>query len=194
MQLSAFVSLVVSATAASAALIASAPLTECLHETVVSSGFIGKDHNVKFETSHCDDAPHFAADGKLTGLDKRAVPSIVCDAPCNTFCFSGAGGGPNEDDCKVVSDALLFESHSTAGPLFNATAAGTPTDKITMQFGSCLTYFLNQSPGNLTYCENDWSTLVTWLAGDCNAAHGAHGGLCVAQDQRWYIQVQNTSG
>ncbi len=82
MQLSAFVSLVVSATAASAALIASAPLTECLHETVVSSGFIGKDHNVKFETSHCDDAPHFAADGELTGIDKRAVPSIVCDAPC----------------------------------------------------------------------------------------------------------------
>lgn len=38
------------------------------------------------------------------------------------------------------------------------------------------------------------SSLVTWLSSDCDAANGAHGGLCVAADQRWYVQVQNSSG
>ena len=87
-----------------------------------------------------------------------------------------------------------------------------------MQYGSCLTYFLNQDTSTtLEYCRSDWvralflppfpslsagltrvtasqSSLVTWLSSDCNAANSAHGGLCVAQDQRWYVQVQNTSG
>ena len=41
----------------------------------------------------------------------------------NTFCFSGASGGPNEDDCRVVADALLYDSQNE-GPLFNITASG----------------------------------------------------------------------
>ncbi|RPD56322.1 hypothetical protein L226DRAFT_525602 [Lentinus tigrinus ALCF2SS1-7] len=197
MQLFAFFQLAASFLAVSvsaASLIGSAPLTECQSETVAYSGFIGKDNNVQVTASHCNDAPRFTANGKMI-LDKRQSSNTtnVCGAQCNTFCFSGAGGGPNEDDCRIVADALLYDSQNE-GPLFNITASGTATDKITMQYGSCLTYFLNQASGNLTYCRSDWSSLVTWLAGDCNAANGAHGGLCVANDQRWYIQVQNTSG
>lgn len=46
-----------------------------------------------------------------------------CAHTGNTFCFSGAGGGPNEDDCKVVANALTFDS-ANQGPLFNITASG----------------------------------------------------------------------
>ncbi|KAI0716115.1 hypothetical protein C8T65DRAFT_572330 [Cerioporus squamosus] len=192
MQLFAFLSLAASFLAVSqsvsAAAVASTPLPKCAQETVVASGFIGKDSNVKFQATHCADTPRVSANGDILSLDKRqASGSNVCGAQCNTFCFSGAGGGPNESDCQVVANALLFDSQND-GPLFNATAFGTPTDKITAQFGSCLTYFLNQDASTLTYCRNDWSSLVTWLSGDCNAAHGAHGGLCVASDQRWYVQ------
>ncbi|KAI0716127.1 hypothetical protein C8T65DRAFT_694422 [Cerioporus squamosus] len=211
MQLFAFVSLAASflavsesVTGVSAALIGSAPLTECKQETVVHSGFIGKDNNVKFQASHCDDTPRVSASGQIVSLDKRQSTNTtnVCGAQShtpfvrtgNTFCFSGSSGGPNEDDCKVVADALLFDSQND-GPCSTSPLPGyTATDKITMQYGSCLTYFLNQDSSDLTYCRNDWSSLVTWLAGDCNAANGAHGGLCVANDQRWYIQVQNSSG
>ncbi|CDO70300.1 hypothetical protein BN946_scf184603.g11 [Trametes cinnabarina] len=66
-------------------------------------------------------------------------------------------------------------------------------DKITMQYASCTTYFLNQDFSDLVYCRTDWSALVTWLVSDCNAANNAHGRLCVADDQRWYIQYISSS-
>ncbi|CDO69610.1 hypothetical protein BN946_scf184778.g3 [Trametes cinnabarina] len=36
------------------------------------------------------------------------------------------------------------------------------------------------------------SKLINWLATDCDADNNAHGGLCVATDQRWYVQVQHS--
>ena len=80
-----------------------------------------------------------------------------------------------------------------------------------MQYATCLTYFLNQDFNTLTYCRTEWvsahpslvvreetpladpapgmqSKLVTWLASDCSAGNGSNGGLCVATDQRWYVQ------
>ena len=74
----------------------------------------------------------------------------------DTFCFSGGSGGPNEDDCAVIADAILYDSQNV-GAIFNATAPGTATDKVTMQYKSCLTYFLNQDTNNtLEYCRSDW--------------------------------------
>ena len=75
----------------------------------------------------------------------------------DTFCFSGGSGGPNEDDCAVIADAILYDSQNV-GAIFNATAPGTATDKVTMQYKSCLTYFLNQDSANetLSYCRSDW--------------------------------------
>ncbi|KAI0638716.1 hypothetical protein C8Q77DRAFT_1068999 [Trametes polyzona] len=166
---------------------------KCENEVVVSETFIGEEQNVKLTHSHCDDAPFVTAQGNVvSSLTKRqGDPSNVCGAQCNTFCFNPAGGGPNEDDCAVIANALLFDSQN-GKPLFNATASGTGTEKVTMQFHSCTTYFLNQASTDLTYCRSDWSSLVTWLASDCNAANNAHGGLCVAADQRWYVQVQHS--
>ena len=73
-----------------------------------------------------------------------------------------------------------------------------------MKYNTCLTYFLNQDFNTLTYCRTEWvsftthaheevltrlkSKLVDWLASNCSASNGAHGGLCVANDQRWYVQ------
>ncbi|KAI0638728.1 hypothetical protein C8Q77DRAFT_1046134 [Trametes polyzona] len=181
--------LFLASSAVNAAVLGSSTTPTCENEVVVSETFIGEDKNVKVTQSHCDETPFVTAQGTVvSSLTKRqADPTNVCGAQCNTFCFNGAGGGPNEDDCAVIANALLFDSQN-GKPLFNATAAGTPTNKVTMQFHSCTTYFLNQAATDLTYCRSDWSTLVTWLAGDCNAAHNAHGGLCVAADQRWYIQ------
>ncbi|KAI0638727.1 hypothetical protein C8Q77DRAFT_1077216 [Trametes polyzona] len=61
-----------------------------------------------------------------------------------------------------------------------------------MQYQTCLTYFLNQDFSTLVYCRTEWSKLVNWLATDCDASHNAQGGLCVATDQRWYVQVQHS--
>ncbi|KAJ8501484.1 hypothetical protein ONZ51_g633 [Trametes cubensis] len=190
--LTAGLSLFFASGASAAAFGSAASLSACNNEVVASETFIGKDHNVKLTASHCGAAPHVSSHGTL--LNKRQSNSTsvnVCGAQCNTFCFNPSGGGPNEDDCAVIADAILYDEQNV-GALFNITAAGTATDKITMQYGSCLTYFLNQDSEQLTYCRSDWSSLVTWLSGDCNAANNAHGGLCVAADQTWYIQVQHS--
>ncbi|OSC96686.1 hypothetical protein PYCCODRAFT_1378713 [Trametes coccinea BRFM310] len=161
----------------------------CANEVVADTTYIGENKDVKVTYSHCGVTPLVTAQGiEVSSLHKRQGNSTnVCGAQCNTFCFNPSGGGPNEGDCAVIADALLYDSQNV-GALFNITASGTPTDKITMQYNSCTTYFLNQDFNNLTYCRTDWSALVTWLASDCNAANNAHGGLCVAADQRWYIQ------
>ncbi|KAI0762315.1 hypothetical protein C8Q74DRAFT_142405 [Fomes fomentarius] len=173
----------------------SATTTTCAKETVAYETFIGQDKNVKVQYSHCDGLPHVAANGEIVALDKRQSTNStnVCGAPCQTNCFTPSGGGPNEADCTVIADALLFDSQNV-GALFNITATGTATDKITMQYKSCLTFFLNQDFNTLVYCRTEWSALVNFLASDCNAANNAHGGLCVANDQRWFVQVQNTAG
>ncbi|KAI0778060.1 hypothetical protein BD413DRAFT_608727 [Trametes elegans] len=192
-----FTSLAVALSASSgvsAAVLGAGGSLACNNEVVVSETFIGANKDVKLTTSHCGDAPHVNAHGKeVASLSKRQANTTatnVCGAQCNTFCFNPSGNGPNEDDCKIIADALLYDSQNT-GPLFNISASGSPTDKVTMQYGSCQTYFLNQDFTDLTYCRSDWSSLVNWLASDCNGANNAHGGLCVAADQSWYVQVQH---
>ncbi|KAI0820566.1 hypothetical protein BC628DRAFT_836618 [Trametes gibbosa] len=170
----------------------------CPNEVLAAEWFIGKDQNVRLAYSRCDGDGRsiVSAQGAVVPLPlpltKRqgGMPN-VCGATCDTFCFSPAGGGPNEGDCNIIADALLFESENT-GDFFNASAAGSASAKITLQYKSCTTYFLNQSPAQLTYCRSDWSKLTTFIAPHCDAAHDAHGGLCVADDQRWFVQVQHT--
>ncbi|CDO70299.1 hypothetical protein BN946_scf184603.g10 [Trametes cinnabarina] len=165
----------------------------CADEVVAETAYIGAKQDVKVAFSHCGIVPLVTADGKdVSSLQKRQGGTTnVCGASCNMFCFTPSGGGPNEDDCTIIADALIYDSQNV-GVLFNITASGTPTDKITMQYASCTTYFLNQHSTVLTYCRTVWSTLVNWLASDCDVAQNAHGGLCVADDQSWYIQVQHT--
>ncbi|KAI0820567.1 hypothetical protein BC628DRAFT_1329963 [Trametes gibbosa] len=163
----------------------------CTNERVVYTTEIGRDANVQVSYSRCDgdafvSAPAVETDA-VDALAKRQGSNNVCGAACNTFCFPPAGNGPNAGDCTVIADALLYESQNV-GVLFNVSATGTPANKITMQYMSCLTYFLNQDFSTLVYCRTEWSKLVDWLSSDCDAAHNAQGGLCVATDQRWYVQ------
>lgn len=88
----------------------------------------------------------------------------------DTNCFIPSGGGPDPNECHVISDALLYNSQNIGlylfilsnepvhsylaiGPLFNIT---TNAAVITMQFRSCLSFFVNQAGLDLTYCRTDW--------------------------------------
>lgn len=55
--------------ASSATLGSAASLSVCDNEVVASETFIGKDHNVKLTTSHCDGVPQVSSQGAL--LNKR---------------------------------------------------------------------------------------------------------------------------
>ena len=126
--------------ASSATLGSAASLSACDNEVVASETFIGKDHNVKLTTSHCDGVPQVSSQGAL--LNKRqhtpGPPVNVCGNQCpsarvvelrthvdnncagDTHCFNPSGGGPNESDCAVIADALLYEEQNV-GDLFNVT-------------------------------------------------------------------------
>ncbi|EAU86049.2 hypothetical protein CC1G_07128 [Coprinopsis cinerea okayama7 len=115
----------------------------------------------------------------------------VCGANCTTHCFTPSGGAPvpSPAECNVIADALRYESENT-GALFRVATA----TNVTMTYRSCKTFFINQDFGGLVYCRTDWAALVDWLATSCQPAQNAHGGLCVANDQRWYVQVQHVRG
>ncbi|KAK1229980.1 hypothetical protein PQX77_006943 [Marasmius sp. AFHP31] len=178
----AFVSVVVAAITVNAA-----PTEEpiCAGQTTVSTSFIGQDKNVKAEILSCpgtDFTQHVAA--------RQTAPTptnemTYLDSAGATNCFTPSGGGPNNGDCHVIADALLFESENT-GPIFQINNGANNT--VVMSFRSCKTFFVNQDLGPLAYCRNNWSSLVDIITGTCGAAQNAHGGNCVAADQRWFVQ------
>lgn len=165
----------------SATAIPSTPFV-CENEKVLSTYTIGKNNEVEAQVVSCSNLP---------GLASRSVAqkrqTNVCGNTCNTNCFTPSGGGPNPYDCQVISDALLYDNQNI-GTLFNITV-GTP---IYMQYASCETFFVNQATYNETYCRNDWSSVVEYVAFNCQSQQNAHGGNCVASDQSWFIQVQAT--
>jgi len=156
----------------------------CKGRVLVSETFIGKDKNVKMETFSCSDTK------RSVNLDARQTNATnVCGANCVTNCFLPAGGGPNPNDCHVIADALLFDSQNV-GAIF---PIGTGTNNtIALTFRSCETFFVNQDLGPLAYCRSDWAAVVDFVAPNCQATQNAHGGNCVATDQRWFIQVQHS--
>ncbi|KAF9456084.1 hypothetical protein BDZ94DRAFT_1327212 [Collybia nuda] len=173
---------------ASAASVWASPLeagTICKGQVTVSTSYIGKDHNVKVEQVTCPDAQSLQP---VTGLEARQA-SNVCGATCNTNCFTPSGGGPNPNECHVITDALKFESENT-GPTFTIGTGAINT--IVMTYLSCKTFFVNQDVSTLSYCRNDWASLVDIVAFDCQAPQNAHGGNCVAADGRWFVQVQHS--
>ena len=129
--------------ASAASLGSAASLDVCKNEVVASETFIGKDHNVKLTTSHCDGVPQVSSQGAV--FNKRqhtpGPPVNVCGNQCtsarvvelkahvdhicsgDTYCFNPSGGGPNENDCAVIADALLYDEQNT-GDLFNVTYNG----------------------------------------------------------------------
>ncbi|KAH8091372.1 hypothetical protein BXZ70DRAFT_1011185 [Cristinia sonorae] len=183
--------------ALSASVISENALSLCEAPTVVEETFIGENKNVQVQALKC---------ANDVALEKRQGPppsGNVCGATCNTNCFPGGTGGPDPNECHVIADAILFDSQNLgrfhaglllianpannvdpSGTLFNITQ-GTIID---MKFRSCESFFVNQASENLTYCRTDWSPVLDFVAFNCQSTQSAHGGNCVAADQRWFIQ------
>ncbi|THH16315.1 hypothetical protein EUX98_g9320, partial [Antrodiella citrinella] len=157
--------------------------SRCQSPQVTEEHFIGKDNNVKVQALHC--ANDLIREREET-LAKRQID--VCGAECDTNCFPGGTGGPNPNDCHVIADAILFDSQNV-GALFNITAANPI---VTMTFSSCESFWLNQAGVDLQYCRTDWSTVLDFVADNCQSTQNAHGGNCVAADQRSLISRPST--
>ena len=79
-------------------------------------------------------------------------------------------GGPNPNECHVISDTLLFESENDSPPFFplplSSTHPGLHLDStiiipttatvVLMKFRSCLTFFLNQASFDEQACLTTW--------------------------------------
>ncbi|KAJ7732671.1 hypothetical protein B0H16DRAFT_1468445 [Mycena metata] len=160
---------------AGAALVPRAAGDVCDGQVTLSEAFIGADKNVHVRYATC---PKYGS--KVKTLEARQAPIDVCGNSC---------GGPNPNDCAVIADALLYDSQNI-GPLFTV---GTGTNNtVVMQYATCLTFFVNQDTVPIEYCRNDWSSLVTFIAPNCQATQNAHGGLCLASNEQWFAQVNHS--
>ncbi|KAJ7653056.1 hypothetical protein DFH06DRAFT_525122 [Mycena polygramma] len=154
----------------------------CEGQVTLSETYIGKDKNVLVQYATC---PKFGS--KVKPLVDRQLD--VCGNACTTYCFSPAGGGPNTNDCHIIADALRYNSQNIA-PLFTI---GTGTNNtVTLKYASCTSFFVNQHASPLEYCNTEWADVIDWVAPNCASAQSAHGGLCVATDQQWFIQVNHS--
>jgi hypothetical protein len=156
----------------------------CDGAVTIATTWIGGAKNVEMKTVFCPNLYQ-----RRDVLEQRQTNATnVCGALCATTCFTPAGGGPDPNDCHVIADAILEDSQSI-GALFEI---GTGTNNtVVMKFNSCETFFLNQALGPLIYCRTDWAALVNDIAPNCQATQNAHGGLCVADDQSWFVQVNH---
>ncbi|EKM60168.1 uncharacterized protein PHACADRAFT_203435 [Phanerochaete carnosa HHB-10118-sp] len=158
----------------------------CQNPRAVNTDYVGRDKNVLVQYTACD--------GVATTQIARAIEARqsnnVCGAPYNTSCFTPSGGGPDPNDCHVITDALLYDSQNI-GALFTLDPAQN-TSLITMTYQSCESFMVNQDNVALTYCRTDWASILDNLAFNCQATQNAHGGLSVATDQEWFIQVQHS--
>ncbi|KAF9067852.1 hypothetical protein BDP27DRAFT_1328160 [Rhodocollybia butyracea] len=64
---------------------------------------------------------------------------------------------------------------------------------VMLAYKSCETFYVNQDPVELSYCFHDWADVVDYVAPNCQSTQNAHGGLCVADDRQWFIQVQTNA-
>ncbi|EKM52844.1 uncharacterized protein PHACADRAFT_212053 [Phanerochaete carnosa HHB-10118-sp] len=158
----------------------------CQNPRVVSTEYIGRDKNVLVQHTACDTV---AAPQVAHAIEARQSNN-VCGTPFNTFCFTPSGGGPDPNDCHVITDALLYDSQNV-GALFTLDPAQN-TSVITMTYQSCESFMVNQDSVALTYCRTDWASILDNLAFNCQATQNAHGGLSVATNQEWFIQVQHS--
>jgi len=161
----------------------------CSSPKVASETYIGKDKNVKVETIQCAEPPRVSSrDAGDSLVEKRQTN--VCGATCTTNCFTPSGGGPNPNDCHVITEALIFDSQND-GDLFTMNPANN-TAVITMTFSSCATFIVDQAGIPLTYCRSDWASVLDFVAFNCQSTQNAHGGNCVATSQEWFIQVDHS--
>ncbi|TFY83662.1 hypothetical protein EWM64_g343 [Hericium alpestre] len=173
-----------------AAATARASTVHCDNKQTLSTAYVGQNSGVRVEHVKCSNpiTPTGDTIAVRSVLGKRQ--ENVCGATCNTNCFSGAGGGPDPNDCTVIADALLYDSQNIAN-VFDMNPAQN-TSLIVMTYASCESFIVNQTNDTLQYCRTDWSSLVDYIAPNCQATQNAHGGNCVASDGRWFVQVQHS--
>lgn len=149
-----------------------------------TTSYVGKDNEVRVDRTECVTATSPAVDNAM--LAKRQGVN-VCGAKYDTSCSTTTGGGPDPNDCHVITDLLLYDSQRY-GNLFSI----GPHGNITLQYRSCTSYMLIQADVTITYCRTDWAAIIDSIASTCLAKENSHGGNCVATDGRWYIQVQHS--
>ncbi|KAH7922942.1 hypothetical protein BV22DRAFT_1171558, partial [Leucogyrophana mollusca] len=152
----------------------------CEDKQITFSSNIGQHSDIKTEFFSCSNA----INSVFPMAAMTASPPNVCGAPCKTNCFNPAGGGPDPNDCQVIADALLYESQNSGEWLCSV----RKTAGVSMTYKSCKTFILDQAGYDLTYCKDDWAAVIKYVAFNCQAQQNAHGGNCVANDQRWFIQ------
>ncbi|KAF8908410.1 hypothetical protein CPB85DRAFT_1309351 [Mucidula mucida] len=157
----------------------------CEGQTTLEEFYIGAEKNVKVEKISC--ATPLVQGSVLEA--RQTNGTNVCGATCNTNCFQPSGGGPDPNDCHVIADALRYESQNT-GALFQVPNGTNNT--ILMTYSSCKSFFVNQDLSPVIYCRTDWAGVLDWVAPNCQSTQNAHGGNCVAADQRWFVQVEHS--
>ncbi|KAF9461656.1 hypothetical protein BDZ94DRAFT_1310408 [Collybia nuda] len=95
----------------------------------------------------------------------------------NTNCFTPSGGGPDPNECHIITDALKFESQNT-GQTFTIGTGQHHRHELPL-----LQDFLPEQG-----LKRPWASLADIIAFSCQAPQNAHGGNCVAADQRWLVQ------
>ncbi|KAH8104008.1 hypothetical protein BXZ70DRAFT_1005562 [Cristinia sonorae] len=163
-------------------------LSVCQSPTIVSETFIGEHEDVKVQAFQCANTLTREVDQGMARRTHPHPPVNICGATCDMFCFQPAGGGPDPNECHVISDALRYNSQNI-GPLFTIPASASV---IGMQYRSSWSFFVNQAEFDLAYCRLDWAAVLDWVAFNCQAPQNAHGGLCIAPTSQWFIQVQHT--
>ncbi|KAF7966168.1 hypothetical protein HWV62_39760 [Athelia sp. TMB] len=182
---------------ATALVASSSPLStaSCAGKETLVTEYIGPQKDVLAEYYSCASAPttfgNTTVTPSTTTAAKRASPTDLCGASCTTTCYTPAGGGPDPNDCQVIADALLFEGQNT-GPLFTlGTAGNSTTNFIRLRYSSCNSTIVNQDPTSIEYCYSDWAGVTGYVGKNCQATSSppAHGGICVASDQQFFIHA-----
>ncbi|KAJ6559283.1 hypothetical protein B0H10DRAFT_2169456 [Mycena sp. CBHHK59/15] len=166
------------------------PDTVCAGQVTLSESYIGEDKSVKVQHVTCPDVSVAAVQPRA--LDTRQAIENVCGATCGTHCFTPSGGGPVPNDCHVIADALRFENQNTGNLSTESIHSKGTNNTVVMQFATCLSFFVNQDFVTEEYCRNDWASLIDFIAPNCQSTQNAHGGNCIATDQRWFAQVQHS--
>ncbi|THH14083.1 hypothetical protein EW146_g6216 [Bondarzewia mesenterica] len=179
-------------------------IIQCDDKKTLSQTVIGENKNVGVEVVQCSNVitPVLdeLAERDAFAFEKRQTD--VCGATCNTICFTPTGGGPDPNECHVIADALLYDSQNIGKRVSILYQLGAYNDErgshdLLQAHSSpwtplCETFIVNQAGIPLQYCRTDWSALVDYIAFNCQSTQNAHGGDCVAADQRWFVQVQHS--
>ncbi|KAF9067854.1 hypothetical protein BDP27DRAFT_1403598 [Rhodocollybia butyracea] len=156
----------------------------CPGQVTVSETFIGENSDVSFAHVFCPENEE-----SKRALSARQIVD-VCDDTCTTTCFTPSGGGPDPNDCHVIADAMRFFSQNENDTFTIGTGAD---NTVVLTYETCQTFYVNQITVEQSYCFHDWAAIVDFIAPNCQSTQNAHGGLCVADDGQWFIQVQTNT-